>query len=67
MITATGTPTNNRAIIDLVRGSRTPAWMERNADDIQQLTISTLEGARWVQPGDVIKEVAPDVFEVVRA
>jgi hypothetical protein len=70
-IQATGTPESNREIIDWTRGSNTPARMEGNTDGVQQLTISTLEGAMWVSPGDwIIKGVSgefypckPDIFE----
>lgn len=69
-IQATGTPESNREIIDWTRCSDTPASMDRNADDAQQLSISTLEGAHWVSLGDwVIKGVKgefypckPDIF-----
>lgn len=70
-IQATGTPESNREIIDWTRGSSTPASMDRNADGQLQLSITTLEGAHWVTPGDyVIRGVKgehypckPDVFE----
>lgn len=51
---ATGTPESNREIIDWTRGSTTPASMDKNAEGAQQLSISTLEGAHWVTPGDYI-------------
>ncbi len=80
-IQATGTPENNREIIDWTRGSDTPASMDRRCIEVDDgsviqdtrpsLTISTLEGAMWVTPGDfVIKGVQgefypckPDIFE----
>ncbi len=69
-IQAMGTPDSNREIIDWTRGSGTPASMDKNGSGIYQLSISTLEGAHWVTPGDwVIKGVAgefypckPDIF-----
>ena len=63
---ATGTPENNRELIDWTRGSLTPAHMDRNGDDERQLTINTLDGAMWVHPGDVIVQVAREVFAVRR-
>lgn len=68
---ATGTPESNRTVIDWTRDSHTPASMDKNADGVQQLSISTLEGVHWVTPGDwVIRGVAgehypckSDIFE----
>lgn len=51
---STGKPDSNRLIIDWTRGSQTPVSMDTNANDEQQLTITTLEGALWVTPGDWI-------------
>jgi hypothetical protein len=80
-IQATGTPESNREIIDWTRGSATPASMDRRVtrfddgsalvDTYPQLTINTLEGAMWVEPGDwIIRGVKgehypckPDIFE----
>lgn len=77
---AAGTPESNREIIDWTRGSATPASMDRRAvkmddgsvlvDTDQSLTIATLEGSMWVDPGDwIIKGVKgefypckPDIF-----
>lgn len=71
-IQATGTPDSNREIIEWTKGSNTPASMDKNKDDIQQLSINTLEGAHWVTPGDyIIRGVKgehypckPDIFEM---
>ncbi|WP_293723610.1 hypothetical protein [Stappia sp.] len=65
-----GSPESNRAIIDWTRGSKTPASMDDHPTRGQCLTISTLEGAHWVDKGDyVIRGVAgefypckPDIF-----
>lgn len=78
-IQATGTPESNREIIDWTRGSETPASMDSMPMDeidggqvlVSRLSISTLEGAHWVTPGDwIIKGVhgefypcKPDIFE----
>jgi len=70
-IQATGTPESNREIIDWTRGSSTPASMDKHPERGQCLTISTLEGAHWVTPGDwIIKGIKgefypckPDIFE----
>ncbi len=67
---ATGTPESNREIIDWTRGSATPASMDDHPGRGKCLSISTLEGAHWVSPGDwIIKGVAgefypckPDIF-----
>lgn len=67
---ATGTPESNREIIDWTRGSATPASMDDHPERGKCLSISTLEGAQWVSPGDwIIKGVAgefypckPDIF-----
>jgi hypothetical protein len=67
----TGTPDSNREIIDWSRGSSTPASMDKNSENIPQLSINTLEGALWINVGDyVIKGVKgefypckPDIFE----
>lgn len=67
---ATGTPENNREIIDWTRGSSTPAFMDRNRDEKPQLSINTLEGAHWVSNGDwIIRGIKgefyhckPDIF-----
>lgn len=67
---ATGTPESNREIIDWTRGSATPASMDDHPERGKCLSISTLEGAHWVSPGDwIIKGVAgefypckPDIF-----
>lgn len=69
-IQATGTPENNRQIIDWTRGSWTPATMDTNGKGAHQLSIATLEGAMWVSVGDwIIKGVSgqfylckPDIF-----
>ena len=66
----TGTFDNTRQIIDWTRGSRTPATMDVNGEDVRQLSIATLEGAMWVSIGDwIIKGVSgefypckPDIF-----
>ncbi len=66
----TGTPESARAVIDLTRGTHTPASIERDGEDVRRVSIATLEGAMWVSVGDwVIKGVAgecypckPDVF-----
>lgn len=70
-VRATGYPESNREIIDMTRGSKTPASMDEHPEHGRMLSISTLEGAHWVTPGDwVIKGVAgefypckPDIFE----
>lgn len=70
-IQATGTPESNREIIDWTRGSDTPAYMDENAEGIDQLSINTKEGALWVSPGDwIIKGISgefypckPNIFE----
>jgi hypothetical protein len=59
-----GSPESNRRIIDWTRGSKTPACMDKRithfedgsalADDHPCLSISTFEGAMWVDPGDWI-------------
>jgi hypothetical protein len=70
---ATGEPESNRDIIDWTRGSKTPASMDRRVwpmedgsalqDTFPSLTISTLEGAHWVDPGDwIIKGVAGEFY-----
>lgn len=77
---ALGTPESNREIIEWTRGSQTPASMDRRpwpqadgsvlVDDRPSLTISTLEGALWVDQGDwIIRGVQgefypckPDIF-----
>ena len=62
-IQAAGTPASNREIIDWTRGSKTPASMNRNADNQQQLSITTLEGALWVSSGDwIIKGVVGEFY-----
>lgn len=53
-IQATGSPESNREIIDWTRGSSTPASMDTDGEGAKRLTISTLEGAHWVSPGDWI-------------
>lgn len=66
----TGTPESNREIIDWTRGSSTPASMDDRPGRGKALTISTLEGAHWVIPGDfIIRGVSgehypckPDIF-----
>ena len=68
---ATGSPESNREIIDWARGSATPASMDKHSEHGNMLTITTLEGAHWVTPGDyIIKGVQgefypckPDIFE----
>ncbi len=78
---STGEPGSNRDIIDWTRGSETPASMDtfigidddgaENHHEKPMLSITTLEGAHWVTPGDwVIKGVngefypcKPDIFE----
>jgi hypothetical protein len=65
-----GTPESNRAVIDWTRDSATPASMDKNGDDKPQLSISTLEGALWVAPGDWVLQgvkgefypCKPDIF-----
>ena len=67
---ATGTPESNREIIDWTRGSATPVSMDDHPERGNMLSITTLEGAHWVTPGDyVIKGVhgefypcKPDIF-----
>ncbi len=67
---ATGTPESNREIIDWTRGSNTPASMDDHPERGNCLSISTLEGAHWVSPGDwIIRGVKgefypckPDIF-----
>lgn len=54
---ATGSSESNREIINWTRGSPTPASMDdRPSGEGKEkcLTINTLEGARWVTPGDWI-------------
>ena len=66
----TGTPDSNREIIDWTRDSATPASMDDHYGEGKCLSISTLEGAHWVSPGDwIIKGVKgefypckPDIF-----
>ena len=78
---ATGTPESNREIIDWTRGSKTPAFMDKRVthfddgstliDTHPQLSINTLEGAMWVEPGDwIIRGIQgehypckPDIFD----
>lgn len=68
---ASGTPENNRDIIDWTRGSATPAYMDTHPVRGSCLSINTLEGAHWVSPGDwIIRGVKgehypckPDIFE----
>lgn len=68
-----GTPESNRAVIDWTRGSATPAFMDKNVGDKEQLSINTLEGAHWVTPGDWIVRgikgehypVKPDIFDAL--
>ena len=73
---ANGSPESNRAIIDWTRGSKTPASMDKRVvgKELHEkacLSISTLEGSLWVDPGDwVIRGVSgehypckPDIFE----
>ena len=80
-IQASGTERSNREIINWTKDSDTPAVMVHRCrqlsdgstllDTEPSLTISTLEGAHWVSPGDwVIRGVAgehypckPDIFE----
>ncbi len=65
-----GSPESNRAVIDWARDSATPAFMDKNADDVMQLSINTLEGTHWVSPGDYVVcgvqgelyPVKPDIF-----
>lgn len=45
-----GTPDSNREIIDYTRSGKYPASMEKNGDDVQQLTI----GTDWLYPWDVL-------------
>ena len=60
-----GTPESNRKIIDWTRGSKTPAFMDRNAEDKNQLSIKTLEGTHWVSPGDwIIRGVAGEFYPI---
>lgn len=67
-IQAFGTPASNREIIDWTRGSETPASMDKNAEGVAQLSISTLEGAHWVTPTDyVIRGVAGEHYPCKRA
>ena len=62
-IRAMGTPESNREIIDWTRDSETPVSMDRNAADEPQLSISTLEGAHWITPGDyIIKGIAGEFY-----
>jgi hypothetical protein len=70
-IQSLGTPESNREIIDWTRGSKTPASMDDHPEMGNLLSISTLEGAHWVTPGDwIIKGIQgefypckPDIFE----
>lgn len=70
-IQATGTPESNREIIDWTREADCRAYMDRDGEGEQRLSINTLEGAMWVSVGDwIIKGVKgefypckPDVFE----
>ena len=70
-IQSTGTPENNRAIIDWTKGSDTPAYMDDHPERGKCLSINTLEGAHWVSVGDfVIRGIQgefypckPDIFE----
>lgn len=69
-----GTPDGNQLIIDLLRDSKTPAFMDSVArpdgSEYRGLKIMTLEGNHVVTPGDwVIQGVAgeaypckPDIF-----
>ena len=64
---ATGTPESNREIIDWTRGSDTPASMDKrpgpDGREVPWLTISTLEGAFWVSPGEwIIKGPGGDFY-----
>lgn len=69
-IRADGSPESNRAVIDWARESVTPAFMDKNGDNIAQLSINTLEGTMWVARGDYVVRgvkgehypVKPDIF-----
>lgn len=66
----TGTPERNREIIDWLRGSKTPAYMDTHPERGRCLSINTLEGAHWADIGDwIIRGVQgeaypckPDIF-----
>lgn len=60
---ATGTPENNREIINWTRGSATPASMDEHPEHGECLSINTLEGAMWARPGDwIIKGVKGEFY-----
>lgn len=72
-IQATGSPESNREIIDWARGSKTPVYMDTLvshfddgsvlADSHQCLSINTLKGTMWVNPGDwIIKDVNGEFY-----
>lgn len=70
-IQVTGTPENNREIIEWAKGSHTPAFLDNHPDRGQCLSINTTEGTMWASVGDwIIKGVGgefypckPDIFE----
>ncbi len=62
-IRTTGTPESNREIIDWTRNTKTPAFMDRDGEGKNRLSIKTLEGTHWVSPGDwIIRGVAGEFY-----
>jgi hypothetical protein len=70
-----GSPEHNRIVIDLLRGSSTPAYMDtviRNCSsehpdgfDYPALKISTLEGDHVVNTGDwIIRGIAKECYPI---
>lgn len=68
-IQCTGTPESNRAIIDMTRGSKTPATMDKRVFDAvdgemdsPQLSLAQLTGSVWVSPGEWVVQIADNAF-----
>ncbi len=64
-IQTTGTPESNREIIDWTRNTKTPAFMDRDGEGKNRLSIKTHEGTHWVSPGDwIIRGVAGGFYPI---
>lgn len=70
-IKVTGSVENNRDIINMCRGSQTPALMDRRIVDIdddsknpQQVYLATKKENLWLSPGMWVIEIRPGVFDV---
>lgn len=50
-IRATWEPQNNRDIIDATRMSSTPAFMEKDANDVSRLMINGIDGSVFIEKG----------------